>query len=126
MMKLILATLLALLIPTLWVAGAKAQSQNIDHARAWSQTSDSSGLTSAQRQSMKARDTINERITQMYDGFRMMNPNGAHYQTARGLVVAAENIQSYSNGTSDYFTIESYSEQIRGLQTALQVLVRLR
>ncbi|MBX3017803.1 MAG: hypothetical protein KF767_07940 [Bdellovibrionaceae bacterium] len=132
MFKLAIVTLISFLVPVLWVFGARAQTApKIQppagyHARAWASTYDANGLTPSQRQAMKAREEINERISQMYDGFRMVNSNGVHYETARGLTVAAENIQSYSNETGDYYTLESYLQQIRDLQTALQVLVRLR
>lgn len=128
MFKLAIVTLLSFLVPVLWVFAAKAQVQAPAgyHQRAWTQTYDANGLSPAQRQAMKAREDINARITQMYDGFRMINANGPHYETARGLTVAAEHIQSFSNETGDYFTLESYLEQIKSLQSALQVLVRMR
>lgn len=132
MMKLAIVTLLSFLVPMLWVFGARAQTAATlqppagYHNRAWTQTYDANGLTPAQRQAMKAREEINSRITQMYDGFRLVNPNGPHYETARGLTVAAEHLQGYSNETGDYFTLESYVQQIRELQAALQVLVRMR
>lgn len=129
MLKLVIVTILSFLVPVLWVIGAKAQTGALPagyHARAWTQTYDANGLTPAQRQAMKAREEINERITQIYDGFRRVNPNGSHYETARGLTVAAEHLQSYSNETGDYFTLETYLQQIKELQAALQVLVRMR
>lgn len=133
MFKLMIVTLISFLVPVLWVFGARAQpaAPKIQapagyHARAWASTYDANGLTPTQRQAMKAREEINLRISQIYDGFRMINSNSAHYETARGLTVAAEHIQSFSNETGDYFTLETYVQQLKDLQAAIQVLVRMR
>lgn len=124
MMKLTLVTLMALLVPMLWVIGAKAQPASGSSSAYRKYSSES--LTAGQRQNIKSRDEINSRMTQIIDSFRMMDPNSSHYATVRGLVIAAEHLQSYSNGTSDYFLVENYTQQIRDLQAALQVMIRLR
>lgn len=125
MLKLGIVTLIAFLVPVFFVIGAKAQT-GMSSRQAWAQTYDLSGLSPAQRQAIKARQEINDRIAQIYDGFRRVDADSQHYATARGLTVAAEHLQNYSNQTSDYFALESYVQQIRDLQAALQVLVRLR
>lgn len=133
MMKLALATLLALLLPMFWVVAAKAQppqakssirmpTQQYDHLKAWTTTADNSMLNPQQQQALRLRDDINQRISQMYDSYRMLGDGQVYSPTARGLIAAAESIQTLSNQTTDFYSLESYNQRVQSLQSALQVV----
>lgn len=126
MFKLGMVTLLALLIPILWVAAAKADTTTgYNHARAWSSSVDVSSLNSQQRTTQSLRDSITTGHVGITNLHHMMNSRSSYHETGRGLLTAADNIQASANQTSDNMELENYSQQIRSLQDAMSVLIQL-
>lgn len=131
MFRLTIATLFALLLPVLWVIGAKAQTGTTGSSRPGGPSAsryqgNPYGLSDQQRQTQQVRDDISARLGQMYDSLRMVSSSDPHYETIRGLVSASEGISASARQSTDFYSTENFRQQMATLQAAVQVLMRLR